>query len=160
MKRARIAVVATALGTTALFASGTEAGAMTSTRTEASAAAKAKKKTKLEVQETGFGNILFAGNGRVLYMFTSDTPGTSNCSGACAAAWPPYFARGKLVAGEGVNRKLLGRTTRADGRKQVTYNGHPLYFYVHDPKGEILCHNVFEFGGDWKVVRKSGNPAP
>ena len=59
-----------------------------------------------------------------------------------------------------MNRKLLGRTTRPDGRKQVTYNGHPLYFYVHDPKGQILCHNVFEFGGDWLVVRKSGNPAP
>jgi predicted lipoprotein with Yx(FWY)xxD motif len=157
MRRARIAVAATALGAMAMFAGAGQAGEMTSTD---ASAAKAKKTTELELRKSKFGKVLFAGNGRVLYLFTSDTPGTSNCSDACAAAWPPFIARGKLVGGEGVNRKLLGRTTRPDGRKQVTYKGHPLYFYVHDPKGEILCHNVFEFGGDWKVVRKSGNPAP
>lgn len=158
MRRARIAVAATALGTAALLAGGGEAGSMAAT--QASAAGKAKKTTTLELRESKYGKVLFAGNGRALYMFTSDTPGTSNCSGDCAAAWPPFYARGKLVGGPGVNRKLLGRTTRSDGRKQVTYNGHPLYFYVHDPRGQILCHNVFEFGGDWLVVRASGNPAP
>jgi predicted lipoprotein with Yx(FWY)xxD motif len=157
MRRARIAVAATALGATAMFAGAAEAGAMT---TNEPSAAKAKKTTELELRKSKFGKVLFAGNGRALYMFTSDTAGTSNCDGACAAAWPPFYARGKLVGEEGVNRKLLGRTTRSDGRKQVTYNGHPLYFYVHDPKGQILCHNVFEFGGDWLVVRGSGNPAP
>jgi predicted lipoprotein with Yx(FWY)xxD motif len=157
MRRARIAAAATAVGTMAMLAGAAEAGAMTST--EASAA-KAKKTTEVELRKSKFGKVLFAGNGRVVYLFTADTPGTSNCSGACANAWPPFIARGKLVAGEGVNKKLLGRTTRPDGRQQVTYNGHPLYFYIHDPKGQILCHNVFEFGGDWLVVRKSGNPAP
>jgi predicted lipoprotein with Yx(FWY)xxD motif len=157
MRRARIAVAATAVGTMAMLAGAGEAGAMTST--EASAV-KAKKTTEVELRKSKFGKVLFAGNGRVVYLFTSDTPGTSNCSGACANAWPPFIARGKLVADEGVNKKLLGRMTRPDGRQQVTYNGHPLYFYIHDPKGQILCHNVFEFGGDWLVVRKSGNPAP
>ncbi len=123
-------------------------------------AAKAKKTTELELRKSKFGKVLFAGNGRALYMFTSDTAGDEQLLGRLPAAWPPFIARGKLVGGPGVNRNLLGRTTRADGRKQVTYNGHPLYFYVHDPKGQILCHNVFEFGGDWLVVRKSGNPAP
>jgi predicted lipoprotein with Yx(FWY)xxD motif len=158
MRGTRIAIAAAALGTATLLAGIGGAGA-TADEMRASAA-KAKKKTKLEVHETGFGNILFAGNDRVLYMFTSDGGSGSNCSGECAAAWPPFIARGKLVGGPGVNRKLLGRTTRTDGRKQVTYNGHPLYFYIHDGRNEILCHNVFEFGGDWKVVRKSGNPAP
>jgi predicted lipoprotein with Yx(FWY)xxD motif len=125
-----------------------------------SPSAAAKKTTKLELRESKFGKVLFAGNGRALYLFSSDPAGASNCSGECAAAWPPFYARGRLVGGPGINRKLLGRTTRSDGRKQVTYNGHPLYFYVHDPKGQILCHNVFEFGGDWLVVRASGNPAP
>jgi predicted lipoprotein with Yx(FWY)xxD motif len=157
MRRARIAIAVAALGTTALLTGGGEAGTMAATQ---AGAAKAKKTTKLELRKSKFGKVLFAGNGRVLYLFTSDTPGTSNCSGDCAAAWPPFYARGKLVAGKGVNRKLLGRTTRANGRKQVTYKGHPLYFYVHDPRGEIICHNVTEFGGDWLVVRKSGNPAP
>jgi predicted lipoprotein with Yx(FWY)xxD motif len=155
MRGARIAVTLMALGVAAIFAAGGEAGSMAATQ-----ATVAKKTTKVQLRASKFGKVLFAGNGRVLYLFTADTAGTSNCSGECAAAWPPFYARGKLVAGDGVNRKLLGRTTRPDGRKQVTYKGHPLYFYVHDPKGEILCHNVNEFGGDWKVVRKSGSPAP
>jgi predicted lipoprotein with Yx(FWY)xxD motif len=155
MGRARISVAVTALGAAAIFAGGGEAGSMAATQATA-----AKKTTKVQLRESKFGKVLFAGNGRVLYLFTSDTAGTSNCSGECAAAWPPFYARGKLVAGDGVNRKLLGRTTRPDGRKQVTYKGHPLYFYVHDPRGEILCHNVNEFGGDWLVVRASGKPAP
>jgi predicted lipoprotein with Yx(FWY)xxD motif len=157
MRRARIGFAVAALGIAAMLAGGGGAGAMTIT--EASAA-KAKKTTELELRKSKFGKVLFAGNGRALYMFTSDTAGASNCSGACAAAWPPFHARGKLVAGEGVNRKLLGTTTRANGRKQVTYNGRPLYFYVNDPKGEIFCHHVFEFGGEWLVVRASGKPAP
>jgi predicted lipoprotein with Yx(FWY)xxD motif len=155
MRRARIAVAVTALGAAAIFAGAGEAGSMAATQATA-----AKKTTKVQLRASKFGKVLFAGNGRVLYLFTSDTAGTSNCSGECAAAWPPFYARGKLVAGDGVNRKLLGRTTRPDGRKQVTYKGHPLYFYVHDPRGEILCHNVNEFGGDWLVVRASGKPAP
>jgi predicted lipoprotein with Yx(FWY)xxD motif len=157
MRRARIAVAAAALGAAAIFTGAGEVGSMGAT--EASAAT-AKKTTKVQLRASKFGKVLFAGNGRVLYLFTSDRPGVSNCSGECAAAWPPFYARGKLVAGDGVNRKLLGRTTRPDGRKQVTYKGHPLYFYVHDPRGEILCHNVNEFGGDWLVVRASGKPAP
>jgi predicted lipoprotein with Yx(FWY)xxD motif len=155
MRRARIAVAVTALGAAAIFAGAGEAGSMAATQATA-----AKKTTKVQLRASKFGKVLFAGNGRVLYLFTSDTAGTSNCSGECAAAWPPFYARGKLVAGDGVNRKLLGRTTRPDGRKEVTYKGHPLYFYVHDPRGEILCHNVNEFGGDWLVVRRSGKPAP
>jgi predicted lipoprotein with Yx(FWY)xxD motif len=155
MRRARIAVAVTALGAAAIFAGAGEAGSMAATQATA-----AKKTTKVQLRASKFGKVLFAGNGRVLYLFTSDTAGTSNCSGECAAAWPPFYARGKLVAADGVNRKLLGRTARPDGRKQVTYKGHPLYFYVHDPRGEILCHNVNEFGGDWLVVRASGKPAP
>jgi predicted lipoprotein with Yx(FWY)xxD motif len=155
MRRGRIAVAVTALGAAAIVAGAGEAGSMAATQATA-----AKKTTKVQLRESKFGKVLFAGNGRVLYLFTSDMAGTSNCSGECAAAWPPFYARGKLVAGDGVNRKLLGRTTRPDGRKQVTYKGHPLYFYVHDPRGEILCHNVNEFGGDWLVVRASGKPAP
>jgi predicted lipoprotein with Yx(FWY)xxD motif len=153
MGRARISVAVTALGAAAIFAGGGEAGSMAATQATA-----AKKTTKVQLRESKFGKVLFAGNGRVLYLFTSDTPGTSNCSGECAAAWPPFYARGRLVAGDGVNRKLLGRTTRPDGRKQVTYKGHPLYFYVHDPRGQVLCNNVQEFGGTWYALNAAGDP--
>ena len=51
---------------------------------------------------------------------------------------------------------MLGTTRRSDGSIQATYNGWPLYYYVHDGKGQILCQNVKEFGGLWLILRGSG----
>jgi predicted lipoprotein with Yx(FWY)xxD motif len=111
----------------------------------------------LTVKSSRFGQILFDGRGFVLYAFTRDPRGRSACSGACAAAWPPYIARGTLRAGPGTKRSLLRTTRRADGKLQVTYAGRPLYYYVGDRSpGQILCQNVREFGGLWLVVRGSG----
>jgi predicted lipoprotein with Yx(FWY)xxD motif len=58
-----------------------------------------------------------------------------------------------------VDAALLGTTERDDGSVQVTYNGHPLYFYAHEGKNEVLCHDVAEFGGVWLVVTPAGEPA-
>ena len=111
----------------------------------------------LTVRDTRYGRILFDGRGRVLYAFTHDTRGgPSRCYGACAAAWPVYYAPKTLSAGRGVTRSLIGTVKRRDGRRQITYNGWPLYYYVHDGPGQILCQNVDEFGGLWLVVRPSG----
>ena len=111
----------------------------------------------LTVKSSSYGRILFDGRGFVLYAFTRDKRGHSACYGACAKAWPVYYAKGGLSAGKGVNRSLLGTTKRRDGRRQVTYAGRPLYYYVRDTKaGQILCQDVVEFGGTWLVVRPSG----
>jgi predicted lipoprotein with Yx(FWY)xxD motif len=111
----------------------------------------------LKVRATRFGKILFAGNGRVLYGFTRDRRnGPSQCYGDCAAAWPVYFAKGVLKAGTGVKQSLLGTVRRRDGRRQVTYNGWPLYYYAHEKAGEVKCQNVVTHGGTWLVVRPSG----
>ena len=123
-------------------------------------AVKSKHVTRVTLRDSAYGKVLFDKTGQALYLFTADAARRSNCSGECAAAWPPFHARGRLAAGAGVNRKRLGSIKRDDGTRQVTYAGHPLYFYVHDPKNEILCHDVTEFGGDWLVVRASGKPAP
>jgi predicted lipoprotein with Yx(FWY)xxD motif len=103
-----------------------------------------------------FGRVLFDGSNRALYAFTRDPSGRSTCYGACAGAWPPYIVSGQLRAGSGTQRSLLGTTRRRDGRRQLTYAGRPLYYYVGDPVGEIRCQNVREFGGLWLVVRPSG----
>jgi predicted lipoprotein with Yx(FWY)xxD motif len=104
-----------------------------------------------------YGKILFDGRGYVLYAFTKDAKGRSACAGDCARAWPPYFAKGPLRVGEGLQSSKIGTTKRADGRLQVTYGGRPLYYYVGDDgPGVIRCQNVFEFGGDWLVLRPSG----
>jgi predicted lipoprotein with Yx(FWY)xxD motif len=111
----------------------------------------------LTAKSSSFGRVLFDGRGYVLYAFTHDKNGRSACYGACAKAWPVYYANGKLRAGNGIKRSLIGTTKRRDGRRQVTYAGRPLYYYVSDRKpGQILCQNVAEFGGTWLIVRPSG----
>ena len=79
-------------------------------------------------------------------------------AGACAKAWPPYFApKGALSVGAGVKRALLGTVKRTNGRRQATYAGRPIYYYVGDKgAGQILCQDVFEYGGRWLIVRPSG----
>jgi predicted lipoprotein with Yx(FWY)xxD motif len=122
----------------------------------AAAAANGAARPTLTVQASDYGPVLWDGSNRALYAFTADRGGKSRCSGACAAAWPPYYAPATLRAGKGVKQSLIGTTRRAGGRRQVTYAGRPLYYYVGDGRGRILCQNVNEYGGDWLVVRGSG----
>src|SRR6476619_1387217 len=78
------------------------------------------------------GKILADGQGRALYLFTADKSSTSTCTGACAAAWPPVTASAMPMAGGGVSQSMLGTTKRADGTEQLTYHGHPLYYFSAD----------------------------
>ncbi|HYT51171.1 MAG: hypothetical protein E6G23_07890 [Actinobacteria bacterium] len=111
----------------------------------------------LTIKSSSFGRVLFDGRGFVLYAFTRDKNGRSACYGACAKAWPVYYAKATLRAGTGIKRSLIGTTKRRDGRSQITYAGRPLYYYVGDTKaGQILCQNVVEFGGTWLIMRPSG----
>jgi predicted lipoprotein with Yx(FWY)xxD motif len=111
----------------------------------------------LTARSSSYGKALFDGRGFVLYAFTRDHR-RSACYGECAKAWPPYFApKGMLTVGAGVKRSLLGTVKRRNGRRQVTYAGRPLYYYVGDRRpGQILCQNVVEYGGRWLLVRPSG----
>ena len=120
--------------------------------------ASAGARATLTVRSSNYGAILFDGQGRALYAFTRDRRGgASRCYGACARAWPVYFASSRLVAGKGVKRSLIGTVRRRDGRRQITYNGRPLYYYVGDKSaGQVSCQNVAEFGGTWLVMRPSG----
>jgi predicted lipoprotein with Yx(FWY)xxD motif len=124
----------------------------------AGAGASAGARATLTVRSSNYGSILFDGKGRALYAFTRDRRGgASRCYGACARAWPVYFAGSRLVAGKGVKRSLIGTVRRRDGRRQITYDGRPLYYYVGDKSaGQVSCQNVAEFGGTWLVMRPSG----
>src|SRR5918996_27257 len=81
---------------------------------------------------------------------------TASEAGDMAATTAP--AKGRPRAGRGVDRDLLGTIERRDGRRQVTYKGQALYFYVEDPRGQVLCNDVLEFGGTWYAVDSRGNP--
>ena len=117
-----------------------------------------RRTTTLKLRDTRFGRILVDGKGRALYLFTREGSTRSRCYGQCAVAWPPFYARGRLRAGSGLDQGKLGSSRRRDGRRIVTYNGHPLYYYVSDTKpGQVTCHNVVEFGGTWLVVNPEGN---
>jgi predicted lipoprotein with Yx(FWY)xxD motif len=119
-----------------------------------------KPPAQIQVMGSEYGDVLFDGKGFALYLFTDDRKGKSRCYGACAKAWPPFKTRGKPIAGTGADGSLLGTTKRRNGSRQVTYDGHPLYYYEDDDEaGEILCHDVIEFGGRWLVVKPDGAPA-
>jgi predicted lipoprotein with Yx(FWY)xxD motif len=121
-------------------------------------AATATSRPVVKLDASQFGPVLFSGGGRALYLFTRDRRDESRCYGRCAEAWPPFYAKRRPRAGRGVDADLLGAITRRDGRRQVTYRGHALYFYVHDPRGEVLCNDVFEFGGRWFALDSRGTP--
>jgi predicted lipoprotein with Yx(FWY)xxD motif len=111
----------------------------------------------VKVRATSLGKILVASNGKTLYMFAHDTSTQSTCSGSCATYWPPLVTAGKAQAGPGVTATLLGTTHRADGKLQVTYNGHPLYFFANDKKaGETGGEGIKAFGAKWWVLSPAG----
>ena len=107
-----------------------------------------------------FGDVLFDDTGQAIYLFDLEGTSTPACYDDCAVEWPPVVTEGAPVAGPGVAASLLGTTTRTDGSTQVTYAGHPLYFYAHEGKHEVLCHNVNEFGGLWLALTPTGAAAP
>ena len=103
------------------------------------------------------GMALVDEDGKALYLWEADKNGTSTCSGACAAAWPPVTTSGAPVAGSGVDKALLGTVKRADGIEQVTYNGHPLYYYVGDTgPGTAKGQGSKDFGASWYVLSAKG----
>ena len=148
----------TATRATTRPANETSTAASTDGRPAGPAVPQARRTTTLRVRNTSFGRILVDGKGRALYLFTREPSTKSRCYGQCAVAWPPFYARGKLRAGSGLDAGKLRSSRRRDGRRIVTYNGHPLYYYVTDRKpGQVTCHNVVEFGGTWLVVNPDGN---
>ena len=90
-------------------------------------------------------------------MFLQDTGDTSTCTGDCAATWPALVAKGEVKAGGGggVDESLLGTSARDDGTMQVTYNGHPLYYFSGDQApGDTNGQGI---GDIWFVVSPAGD---
>jgi predicted lipoprotein with Yx(FWY)xxD motif len=144
-------------GTTLEEATGEDVQGPSGSGTENEAAQqKEQPGGEIDIRDSEFGPILVDGDDRTLYLFDKEAREASECYGACAEAWPPFLTEGEPQATNGLDAGLLGTTKRDDGTTQVTYNGHPLYYYVDDPPGQVLCHNVEEFGGLWLVVTPEG----
>ena len=111
----------------------------------------------VKVGSTGLGRVLVGAQGKTLYIWAHDKSSTSTCNGDCAEYWPPLITKGRPQAIAGANSKLLGTSKRKDGRLQVTYAGHPLYYFVQDTKaGQTNGEGLTDFGGRWDPVSAAG----
>ena len=111
----------------------------------------------VSLRTTKLGAILVNSKGHTLYLFGKDKRGKSACTGTCAKYWPPVIVLAKPTAGIGVKASLLGTTRRPDGRKQVTYNHHPLYGFALDKRaGQANGEGSTAFGARWWAVSARG----
>ena len=124
----------------------------------AQALAASRTPPRVSVHSTEYGKALFGPSGNVLYVFDADRGSTSRCYGVCATAWPPLLTRGRPIAGPGMKSKLLGTTVRRNGSLQVTYDGHPLYYYSADKVGKVMCQHANTHGGLWLIIKPNGQP--
>jgi predicted lipoprotein with Yx(FWY)xxD motif len=140
----------------------TSAATAASTPTQSTAAAAttaAAPGVTVQAKKGKLGPILAAGRKRLtVYLFEADNGAASACTGACAKAWPPVTTGGAPVAAAGALSADLGTIARPDGTKQVTYKGHPLYFFAKDgDAGDAYGEGASAFGAGWYVLRPNGS---
>jgi predicted lipoprotein with Yx(FWY)xxD motif len=146
-----------AAGAAAETATGQETQGATTDAESREEERRAAQGTTIKLADSQYGKVLFDRAGQAIYLFDKEKSDTSECYDECAAAWPPVLTDGDPEAGRGIDESLLGTTKRDDGKTQVTYNGHPLYYYAHEGRNEVRCHNVPGFGGIWLALGREGN---
>jgi predicted lipoprotein with Yx(FWY)xxD motif len=111
----------------------------------------------VSTRTTSLGTFLVDGQGRALYLWNADHGSKSTCTGACAQAWPPLTTTATPKVGGAVKSSLLGTAMRADGSREVTYAGHPLYTFTGDmAAGQTTGEGSVAFGAPWWVVTTGG----
>ena len=141
--------------TTAPTTAATQSGA-TSMATEGAGASGGAEAYEVDVaQDATLGQYLTGEDGKSLYMFTPDTKTASNCNGDCAASWPPFtLDAGETVKGGAGVTGAFTTIARQDGSMQVTYAGHPLYYYSGDQAaGDTTGQTLFD---KWYLVKPDG----
>jgi predicted lipoprotein with Yx(FWY)xxD motif len=99
---------------------------------------------------TSLGNVMIGAGGKTLYFFAPDVSGVSSCSGSCKETWPVFYKENPSL-GTGLKAADFATITRADGDKQTTYKGWPLYYYKNDAKaGDVTGENI---GNVWLVAK-------
>jgi predicted lipoprotein with Yx(FWY)xxD motif len=105
------------------------------------------------------GTVLAVGGKHMtVYMFEGDKGSASSaCTGACTRVWPPVTTSAAVSASGAAVASDLGTITRPDGTMQVTYKGHPLYYFAKDgDAGDAYGQGVVGFGASWYVLSPSG----
>jgi predicted lipoprotein with Yx(FWY)xxD motif len=154
--RLRLALAVTVLSLV-VVAAGCGSSSSSDNSKTSSSSSNASKST-VDLAKTDVGDVLTGPSGRTVYLFEKDKSPKSTCSGECANDWPPLMASGKPSAGSGVKASMLGTSKRSDGKEQVTYNGHPLYYYEGDKKaGQTAGQGIDAFGAEWYVIGANGS---
>jgi predicted lipoprotein with Yx(FWY)xxD motif len=109
----------------------------------------------VSLRKTSLGNILVGAEGRTLYLFTADKDTNSTCYEGCEEYWPPLTTSRTPLGGDGIDASKLGISTRTDGSTMVTYNGHPLYYFIKDSKAGDLAGQGYN--DVWYVLDATGN---
>lgn len=131
----------------------TDSGAASSSGREAAAT------TTIQTRTTGLGQIVVDGRGRTVYLFAKDTGDRSSCTGACASFWPPVPAGRVVHAGGGASAAELARITAPGGGQQLSYAGHPLYYFIGDHHaGDTNGQALNQFGATWYTLSPAGGP--
>jgi predicted lipoprotein with Yx(FWY)xxD motif len=112
----------------------------------------------VSIAMTKLGDTLVDSKGMTLYIFKSDAKGKSNCNAGCDSTWPPLKVTGAVKVGTGLDAEDFKTITRADGTKQVTDYGFPVYTYSGDTKAGDT--NGDGIGNLWYAVGKEGKAAP
>lgn len=157
---AAVAVVVAACGSSSNSNTSGNASSAATSASAASSSASAPSGSGVSVGTASGANgkYLVGASGRALYLWVADGSGQSSCLGACAKFWPPLTTKTAPVAAGGVAASQLGTITRSDGARQVTYNGHPLYYFSLDKgKGSIQGQGNDGFGAKWWLVAPSGS---
>jgi predicted lipoprotein with Yx(FWY)xxD motif len=143
----------------ALLAAACGSASGASSAPASSAPANSASATTIETRGGPAGTFLTDGAGRTVYLFAKDgMNSSSSCSGACAAAWPPVTASGKVAVSGSAKASDLGAIIRSDGARQVTYHGHPLYYFQGDSAaGQANGQGIDNFGAKWWLVAPSGS---
>jgi predicted lipoprotein with Yx(FWY)xxD motif len=150
--------VATAAGLAACASSSSSGGA--GANTSAAPAPAAAAAVTVDTRKTGLGTFLTDKGGRALYLWDADTKGVSTCSGPCATAWPPLtvMSSGKATASGSAVQSDLATVKRTDGSVQVTYHGHPLYYFAQDASSKTTAgQGSNAFGATWWLVTPAGS---
>ena len=153
-----LALVAAACGTGYTASSPAPSTPPGGTAGAAASPAGSSTGTTISVAGTKVGQVLVDGSGRTVYLFEADKGKDSTCYKACAQAWPPVTTTGDPQSGTGASGALLGTTKRTDGTVEVTYGGHPLYYFIADKKaGDTTGQGIDQFGAKWYVLAANGS---
>jgi predicted lipoprotein with Yx(FWY)xxD motif len=156
-----LAWAAVAWAAVALLAAGCASAPAARPRASETHAQDGRTVTVMARSLPGDGTVLVTSTDYPLYMFTPDKHRAVTCTGECAGTWPPLKlpTGDKLIAGPGIKLALLGSDPDPAGGRVVTYDGWPLYTYVDDVQaGSATGQNLDLNGGDWFVIRPSGQP--